>query len=296
VSEAFEYLTVDQIIWINVDQAGGTVLDRAGLEAATHRPQSDYFGVELFPDVWAKAAAYLHGLASPQYFSDGNKRTGWFAAVTFLKANGYPVPDVPIIEAETFVQAVAQEVFDSGETKPELTLAKAAEWFRTKCSQTPVAAVPGPLRHRDLEYVFLARFAVLAPGHTLQLGDGMITGLVIDPNAEFPLTTDIYVVGRWHGSQMGRINAEVVPPAGGKRVNRSKGFDDLATMPQYASTTWLPALFVIRLRPVFLKADNYKIVVRHNNSLLAELPFGLLPYGSDLPPTTALYPGAPPIA
>ncbi len=141
-------------------RSGGTPLDLPGLESATHRPSSEYFGVEVFPDIWSKAAAYVHGIAGPQYFSDGNKRTGWFAAVIFLRINGFPLPQVADIEAETFVQAVAQEVFDTDETRPDLTLEKAAEWFREQWCKRRY----GSSTHPSLEFV------VLATNHGMHLG------------------------------------------------------------------------------------------------------------------------------
>ena len=56
---------------------GAGVRDQGGVFAVLARPQSDYFGVELFPSVFDKAAALLHGFVTTQYFFDGNKRTGF---------------------------------------------------------------------------------------------------------------------------------------------------------------------------------------------------------------------------
>ena len=122
-------------------------------------------GSRYFPDLWSKAAAYVHGIATTQYFSDGNKRTGWYAAVTFLRMNGHPLPDVETIEAETFVQAVAQNVFNTSEDQ-DLTVRKAAEWFRVKWETQRVGRGEDP----RLEWVFLARFAEPIPGAMVNLG------------------------------------------------------------------------------------------------------------------------------
>jgi prophage maintenance system killer protein len=92
------YLTAEQIVTINADH-GGTLNDGNGLRACVHRPQSGVFDVELFPDLWSKAAAYLHSISTTQYFSDGNKRTAWYAATTFLRLNSHPLPHVEIIDA-----------------------------------------------------------------------------------------------------------------------------------------------------------------------------------------------------
>lgn len=68
-------------------------------------------------DLFALAAAYLYGLARNHPFSDGNKRTGYLAAFTFLYINGY------LIEADdgmivAFVLGVAAgEIDEMGATQ-----------------------------------------------------------------------------------------------------------------------------------------------------------------------------------
>jgi hypothetical protein len=63
----------------------------------------------------------LHGIASKQVFSDGNKRTAWLAALAFLELNGIEIRHVPGIEAEPFVLSVATGTFE---------VPQAAEWFK----------------------------------------------------------------------------------------------------------------------------------------------------------------------
>lgn len=46
------------------------------------------FGVELYPSLVEKAAAYLFLLARNHAFVDGNKRTAFACANTFLLVNG----------------------------------------------------------------------------------------------------------------------------------------------------------------------------------------------------------------
>jgi death-on-curing protein len=89
--------------------------DENALEAALARPQHklSYGGDDLFLLV----AAYLYGIVRNHPFSDGNKRTGYLAAFTFLAINGY------LIEAEnsviiTFVLGVAAgEIDEEGATR-----------------------------------------------------------------------------------------------------------------------------------------------------------------------------------
>ena len=46
-------------------------------------------GVDLYPDLWTKAAALMHGLAQNHPFVDGNKRVALTATGIFLELNGY---------------------------------------------------------------------------------------------------------------------------------------------------------------------------------------------------------------
>jgi death-on-curing protein len=67
----------------------GGVRDLGLLESAVARPlQLLAYGD---PDVVALAACYASGLCRNHPFADGNKRTAWLLAVTFLDLNGYDV-------------------------------------------------------------------------------------------------------------------------------------------------------------------------------------------------------------
>lgn len=65
------------------------------LEAACDRPKNaaGYGG----PDAYALAAAYAFGIAKAHAFVDGNKRTAFVAAFTFLRLNGIAVRPDPEI-------------------------------------------------------------------------------------------------------------------------------------------------------------------------------------------------------
>lgn len=63
------------------------VRDKGMLESALGRPQQlSHYGD---PSVFAIAASYAFGIVKNHPFIDGNKRTGFMAAYTFLGANGY---------------------------------------------------------------------------------------------------------------------------------------------------------------------------------------------------------------
>lgn len=58
------------------------------LESAVHRPRARMFGNPAYEDPYEQAAALLHGIAVNHPLVDGNKRTAWLAAATFLAVNG----------------------------------------------------------------------------------------------------------------------------------------------------------------------------------------------------------------
>ncbi|MFF4370417.1 type II toxin-antitoxin system death-on-curing family toxin [Streptomyces sp. NPDC001594] len=58
------------------------------LESAVHRPRARMLGTPAYSDLHEQAAALLHGIAVNHPLVDGNKRTAWLAAATFLAVNG----------------------------------------------------------------------------------------------------------------------------------------------------------------------------------------------------------------
>ncbi|WP_079154178.1 type II toxin-antitoxin system death-on-curing family toxin [Streptomyces subrutilus] len=63
------------------------------LESAVHRPRARMFGTPAYEDPYEQAAALLHGIAANHPLVDGNKRTAWLAAATFLAVNGVDLGD-----------------------------------------------------------------------------------------------------------------------------------------------------------------------------------------------------------
>ncbi|MFF3322028.1 type II toxin-antitoxin system death-on-curing family toxin [Streptomyces sp. NPDC002889] len=63
------------------------------LESAVHRPRARMFGVSAYQDLYEQAAALLHAIATNHPLVDGNKRTAWLAAATFLAVNGVDLAD-----------------------------------------------------------------------------------------------------------------------------------------------------------------------------------------------------------
>lgn len=87
------YLTAVQVLFIHarlLAETGGApgVRDLGLLESAIARPQATFDGQDLYPSLYAKAAALMVGLVNNHPFIDGNKRVGVTAAALFLVRNG----------------------------------------------------------------------------------------------------------------------------------------------------------------------------------------------------------------
>ncbi|MBW7475975.1 type II toxin-antitoxin system death-on-curing family toxin [Paenibacillus oenotherae] len=70
----------------DVDQA--VVKDHGLLESAVHRPQQSVFEEDAYPNLYDKVAALLESLVKNHCFHNGNKRTAYMVAKSFLMLNG----------------------------------------------------------------------------------------------------------------------------------------------------------------------------------------------------------------
>jgi death-on-curing protein len=97
-----DYLTVIDVLAIHHDQIeryGGShgIRDAGLLESALHRPKSGYY-----PDLIAESAALWESLSHNHPFIDGNKRTAFACAYTFLAINGLRLR-APAVVTEAFL-------------------------------------------------------------------------------------------------------------------------------------------------------------------------------------------------
>ncbi len=74
--------------------AGG-LRDASLLETGHARPQNKYAYEQA--DLMTCAAAYAFGIAKAHAFTDGNKRTAFVVAATFLRLNGYHLRPDPLV-------------------------------------------------------------------------------------------------------------------------------------------------------------------------------------------------------
>jgi death on curing protein len=112
------WITRDQVIEIDrlvveASKEPFSILDNGLLESAIARPQAHYsYGEE---DPVFLAVKLLFGIARNHAFQQGNKRTGFLAALAFLHFNGfaYEGPD-----SETFAEVII-EVIERKTTEDE---------------------------------------------------------------------------------------------------------------------------------------------------------------------------------
>jgi death-on-curing protein len=119
------YLTPEQVLFLHarlIAETGGSqgVRELGLLQSAVACPQASFGGVDLYPNLFSKAAALFDSLVRNHPFVDGNKRTGIAAATIFLRLNGRRLT-ASNAEVEAFTLAVAR-----GETSLEAI----ADWLR----------------------------------------------------------------------------------------------------------------------------------------------------------------------
>jgi death-on-curing protein len=83
-----EYLSLDDALHI-AKRLGFHVRDAGLLASALARPATTLFGDDAYPSLPMKTAALLESMVRNHPFVDGNKRSGWTFAITFLWLNGY---------------------------------------------------------------------------------------------------------------------------------------------------------------------------------------------------------------
>ncbi len=89
-----KYLTGEEILIIHseiIDKTGGShgIRDTGLFLSILQKPKMKFGGIELYKDIFMKAAVYFEGFARYHAFVDGNKRTAVAAVARFLFINGF---------------------------------------------------------------------------------------------------------------------------------------------------------------------------------------------------------------
>lgn len=116
-----KYLTLEQVLEMHdafIEKFGGLkgIRDNNLLLSALETPKAAMFGIDLYPSVYDKAAAYLYHIVQNHPFNDGNKRTGFGTAYLFLKANKIPI----LFDDESYENLVV-EVAKGKATKEDIS-------------------------------------------------------------------------------------------------------------------------------------------------------------------------------
>jgi len=119
--------TIHAIHALSIARFGGGngLRDAHPLEISLNRLLQHYSYAEPAPSILELAAIYCSGIVKSHPFIDGNKRTGFMAAYTFLGINGY---QLTASEEEAAVQILA--LADSRLSDEELTL-----WLEANCAK-----------------------------------------------------------------------------------------------------------------------------------------------------------------
>lgn len=110
-------LTLEQILTLHamcIKRFGGSqgLRNLGRLESIIATQTQEVFDEELYPGIYAKAAALCRGITTDHPFIDGNKRTGMLVALTFLKINRVGFTAKPG-EIEDFAVRIATERLDA---------------------------------------------------------------------------------------------------------------------------------------------------------------------------------------
>jgi death on curing protein len=128
-----DFVTLAEVLAMHADlieRHGGAqgLRDRGQLEAALFRPQTGYYA-----DLIEEAAALWESLSQNHPFVDGNKRTAFAAASTFLAINGMRI-DADAKQTEAFLV----NLYESNQFNFE----KLVAWLRLNASPDPHAVHP----------------------------------------------------------------------------------------------------------------------------------------------------------
>ncbi len=104
---------------------GDGLRDKSALEISLNRPLQHFSYGQPEPTLFELAAIYCSGIVKSHPFIDGNKRTGFMAAYTFLGINGYR-----LVASEEEAALVILALADSQMSDEALT-----DWLAHNCQE-----------------------------------------------------------------------------------------------------------------------------------------------------------------
>lgn len=133
-----EFLESDTVLYLHdaaIAAHGGAVgLNDANMfESALARPRNRHAYAEAGDlDLFDLAAAYAFGLVKNHAFRDGNKRTGWAAAIVFLAQNGTEIDTRDQDAIDAVIQLATDAMSEDG----------FAAWLRTRQQPSSIERAP----------------------------------------------------------------------------------------------------------------------------------------------------------
>lgn len=100
---------------------GYVIRDQGLLISALERPQTQLYGVDVYPEFEFKVAALMHSLARNHGLIDGNKRLAWSASRIFCLMNKRDI-FLPVNQAEKLVVGVAAGKFEVNQIAEKLII------------------------------------------------------------------------------------------------------------------------------------------------------------------------------
>ena len=117
-----EYLDFHDIRLIcEVIIPGFVIRDQGLLLSALERPQTQLYGVDVYPEFDFKVAALMHSLARNHSLIDGNKRLAWSASRIFCLMNKRDIL-LSVNQAEKLVVGVAAGKFEVNQISERLRI------------------------------------------------------------------------------------------------------------------------------------------------------------------------------
>ncbi len=88
IRQHIKYLTIEDILVVAEDHVGKFhIINDSQLYYIDEVVEVKFDGIDLYPNLFQKAAVYAHHIITGHIFFDGNKRVGMHSALLFLALN-----------------------------------------------------------------------------------------------------------------------------------------------------------------------------------------------------------------
>ncbi len=124
-----EYIILAQSEIANQYDIPTTIINRGALESIAEKPNSNFYGKAIYDDIFKKAACLIEGIIRFHPFIDGNKRTAFAVACSFLDSCGYTLTLTP--DTTQYAVDIAQNL-DTEPSATETLISDIATWLEAR--------------------------------------------------------------------------------------------------------------------------------------------------------------------